>query len=137
MFEKVICHFLVDCHTLTLDLDPRCLKTEAAMTNGSSLRFLLSAISALPHSLHVSRSHVKQLNRFVPLFWISAALDQQFVSLQRKYGGPMLEGQILRSSPHLSQGRLVRGISLSTSIEMRNVREKQNAVLGYDPYDRT
>ena len=30
----------------------------------------------------------------------------------------MFDGQIRRSSPHLSQGRLVRGISLSTSNEI-------------------
>lgn len=93
----------------------RCWKIFAAKTRGSSLMSFVSAISAFPHSRQVSRSQVKQLNRLVPLFWISDPFDQQDSSLQRKNTGPMLDGQIRRSSPHLSHGKLVRGISLSTS----------------------
>ena len=52
--------------TLALSLDPRCFIMDLAKTRGSSLTFLASAISALPHSRQVSLSQVKQLKRLVP-----------------------------------------------------------------------
>ena len=52
--------------TLALSLDPRCFIMDLAKTRGSSLMFLASAISALPHSRQVSLSQVKQLKRLVP-----------------------------------------------------------------------
>ena len=56
-----------------------------------------------------------------PLLLMRAPFDQQSGSQHLNQLGPMLEGQILSSSPQSSHGRLVRGISLRTSTKERRL----------------
>ena len=105
-------------HTFILPLEPLRWnwKKVPASSKGSSFLTLVSAIVAsFPHSLHVSKSHAKQLKRLVPLLRTNSPLDQHFSSLHLKKVGPISEGQMRNSSPHWLHGRLVLGISLKTS----------------------
>ncbi len=77
----------------------------------------MSAISAQsPQSRQRSRSQVKQLNRLVPLFRMGEPRERHCGSLQRNHCEPWFIGQILSSSPQISQGKEVRGSSLSRSV---------------------
>ena len=58
---------------------------------------------------------------YAPLLLMRAPFDQQSGSQHLNQLGPMLEGQILSSSPQSSHGRLVRGISLRTSTKERRL----------------
>lgn len=111
-------HLAKVAHTFILPLEPLRWnwKKVPASSKGSSFLTLVSAIVAsFPHSLHVSKSHAKQLKRLVPLLRTNSPLDQHFSSLHLKKVGPISEGQMRNSSPHWLHGRLVLGISLKTS----------------------